>query len=291
MSRVLIFDGDTARIGRLANAVAKAGADPVEVGSLASAVRAASTADLALLAGDEGLGAIGALAAAHPTLPRITVVGIITAGESERLVAAIRAALAAPRAAATTTVPGAGAAHHDDAPRTDFETLTRDRLTGTFSWHYFRVRLGEELDRAGRYTRALSLLLVDVDDLRGVNDRLGRSAGDFALSQVAFSLITGARSVDCVGRWSGGGFALLLPETAVGAAYGLAERLRADLAARRLPAPPQLIHPTRQLRVTISCGVASLYKEGTPHPDSLVARADVALWRAKLGGRNRSIVD
>src|SRR5439155_20317354 len=142
----------------------------------------------------------------------------------------------------------------------------------------------------GRYTRALSLLLVDLDDLRGLNDRLGRSAGNFALAQVAFSLLTGARSVDCVGRWSGGGFALLLPETAVGAAYGLAERLRADLAARRLPAPPQLIHPTRQLRVTVICGVSSLDKAGAPRPDSLVTRADFALWRAKLGGRNRSIV-
>lgn len=291
MSRVLIFDGDTARIGRLANAVVKAGGDPVEVGSLASALRAAPSADLALLAGDEGLGAIGALATAHPTLPRITIVGVITAAELERLVGAIRAALAAPRAAALTTIAAAGAAHHDDTPRTDFETLTRDRLTGALSWHYFFVKLGEELDRAGRYTRALSLMLVDIDDLRGLNDRLGRSAGDFALAQVAFSLTTGARSVDCIGRWAGGAFALLLPETAVGAAYGLAERLRADLAARRLPAPPQLIHPTRQLRVTVSCGVASLYKDGAPRPDSLLARADFALWRAKLGGRNRSIVD
>jgi diguanylate cyclase (GGDEF)-like protein len=173
----------------------------------------------------------------------------------------------------------------------DFEALTRDRLTGALTWHYFRLRLVEELERAARYTRALSLLLVDIDDLRGLNDRLGRAAGDFALLQVAQSLITGARSVDCVGRWSGGGFALLLPETAVGAAYGLAERLRADLAARRLPAPQQLLHPSRPLRVTMSCGVASLYKDGAARPDSLVARADQALWRSKLGGRNRSIVD
>jgi diguanylate cyclase (GGDEF)-like protein len=153
------------------------------------------------------------------------------------------------------------------------------------------MRLTEELDRAGRYTRALSLLLVDLDDLRGLNDRLGRAAGDFALAAIAQTLIAGARSVDFVGRWAGGAFALLLPETAVGAAYGLAERLRADLAARRLPAPPQLLHPSRPLRVTLSCGVASLYKDGVAHPGTLVARADHALWRAKLGGRNRSIVD
>ncbi|MGZ3438206.1 MAG: GGDEF domain-containing protein [Polyangia bacterium] len=272
--RVLILDGDTARIGRLAQAVTRAGGEPFEVQSSAAAVRAATSAELVLLAGEEGLAALSAISAAHPTLPRITIVGPVNALEAERLVDAIRGALV----------------HHRPEPR-DFETLTRDRLTGALAWHYFRMRLAEELDRAGRYTRALSLLLVDLDDLRGLNDRLGRGAGDFALASVASSLIAGARSVDLVGRWAGGAFALLLPETAVGAAYGLAERLRADLAARRLPAPPQLLHPSRPLRVTMSCGVASLYKDGAAHAGTLVARADHALWRAKLGGRNRSIVD
>ena len=272
--RVLIVDGDTGRIGRLAQAVTQAGGEPFEVQSTAAAVRAAASVELALLAGDDGIDALSALSAAHPTLPRITIVGPVGLAETERLVDAIRAALAQQR----------------PAPR-DFEALTRDRLTGALAWHYFRVRLAEELDRAGRYTRALSLLLVDLDDLRGLNDRLGRGAGDFALASVASSLIGGARSVDFVGRWAGGAFALLLPETAVGAAYGLAERLRADLAARRLPAPPQLLHPSRPLRVTMSCGVASLHKDGSAHAGTLVARADHALWRAKLGGRNRSIVD
>jgi diguanylate cyclase (GGDEF)-like protein len=254
--------------------VLKAGGEPFEVTSAAAAVRAATSADLALLAGDEGLAALSALSAAHPSLPRITIVGPVTGAALDRLVEAIRVALV-----------------HSRPPVPDFETLTRDRLTGALSWHYFRLKLNEELDRAARYTRALSLMLVDLDDLRGLNDRLGRSAGDFALASVASTLIAGARSVDLVGRWAGGAFALLLPETAVGAAYGLAERLRADLAARRLPAPPQLLHPSRPLRVTMSCGVASLYKDGAAHAGTLVARADHALWRAKLGGRNRSIVD
>jgi diguanylate cyclase (GGDEF)-like protein len=272
--RILICDGDVTRRARLVQAVTAAGGEPLEVPTAAAAVRAATSAELALLAGADGLSALAALSASHPTLPRITLAGAVADAELERLVDAIRAALVARR----------------PAPR-DFETLTRDRLTSALTWHYFRVKMDEELDRANRYTRALSLVFMDLDDLRGLNDRLGRAAGDFALAQVAQSIITGARSVDCVGRWSGGGFALLLPETAVGAAYGLAERLRADLAARRLPAPPQLLHPARPLRVTVSCGVASLYKEGAPKPQSLVARTDHALWRAKLGGRNRSIVD
>lgn len=272
--RVLIYDADTARIGRLSQLVVQAGGDPFEVTSAHAAVRAASSAELALLAGDEGLAVLPALSAAHPLLPRITIVGPLVPADAERVRDAVRAALV----------------HHRPAAP-DFDALTRDRLTGALSWHYFRLRLVEELERAARYARALSLLIADVDDLRGLNDRLGRAAGDFALAQVAQQLTAGLRSVDFVGRWSGGGFAMLLPETAVGAAYGLAERLRSELAARRLPAPPQLLHPSRPLRVTMSCGVASLYKDGAPRPDSLVARADHALWRAKLGGRNRSMVD
>jgi diguanylate cyclase (GGDEF)-like protein len=272
--KVLIIDGDSARVGQLGQVVATAGGEPIEVTSTAAAMRAGAAADLVILAGAEGLEALPALSAAYPALPRITLFTPTAPADVERLADAVRAALRARR------------------PQTpDFEALTVDRLTGALGYHYFRLRLAGELERAARYTRALSIMLVDVDDLRGLNDRLGRAAGDFALAQVAQSLAAGARSVDVIGRWSGGGFALLLPETAVGAAYGLAERLRADLAARRLPAPPELIHPSRPLRVTVSCGVASLYKDGAPRPQSLVARADHALWRAKLGGRNRSIVD
>ena len=244
--------------------------------SAAAAVRAAASAELVLLAGDEGLTALSAISAAHPSLPRITIVGPgRRRRRRERLVDAIRGALV----------------HHRPPPR-DFETLTRDRLTGALAWHYFRLRLAEELDRAGRYTRALSLLLVDLDDLRGLNDRLGRAAGDFALATVASSLIA-RRALGRLRRTLGG------------------RRLRAARCPRPPSAPPtawpsacapiwpRAACPRRpscctraaRLRVTMSCGVASLYKDGAAHAGTLVARADHALWRAKLGGRNRSIVD
>lgn len=272
--RILVCDGDAGRRARLVEAVLSAGGEPLEFERADEATRAAGAVELALLGGAEGWAALALLSRSHPALPRITVAGAVDDEELARVADAVRASLGA----------------HRPAPR-DFEALTRDRLTGVLGWHYFRLKLDEELGRAQRYTRALSLVFMDVDDLRGLNDRLGRGAGDFALAQVAQAIVTGARAVDCVGRWSGGGFALLLPETAVGAAYGLAERLRADLAARRLPAPPQLLHPSRPLRVTVSCGVASLYKDGAPRPNTLLQRADKALWRAKVGGRNRSMVE
>jgi diguanylate cyclase (GGDEF)-like protein len=168
----------------------------------------------------------------------------------------------------------------------DFDRLVTDPLTGVFGYHYFRLRLDEEHERALLYTRPLALVLVDLDDLRGVNDRFGRAAGDLALQQVAQVISGSARAVDRIGRWSGGSLAVLLPETGVGPAYGLAERLRTEVAARRFGELE--VEGARQLgrlHVTVCCGVASL-RQGR----NLVARADDALWRAKTGGRNRSVV-
>jgi diguanylate cyclase (GGDEF)-like protein len=274
MRRVVVVDSDPARALRLHRLVTEAGGEAVWTRTAEQALRAAPTARLALFAGATGLGALVPIGSAHPTLARLSLLDDAGPAEWAALSDAVRAVLALPRVASP-----------------DFDLVTRDRLTGAQSYHYFRLHLDEELERAARYQRALSLVLLDVDDLRGINDRLGRAAGDFALAQVAQSLITGVRNVDRVGRWSGSGFALLLPETAAGAAYGLAERLRADLATRRLPAPAVLLRPDLSLRVTICCGVASLYKDGSALPGTLIARADHALWRAKSSGRNRSVID
>jgi two-component system cell cycle response regulator len=182
--------------------------------------------------------------------------------------------------------------------RPDFEKLVSDPLTGAHGYHYLRLRLEEELERASRYARPVSLVLIDLDDLRGINDRHGRPAGDLALKQVASMLQAGARAVDRVGRWAGGTFALVLPETTAGAAFGLAERLRADIAAKRLTpggeqGTPGAVEPRGRwpFRVTVSCGVACTVREGASRPAGLIARADAALHRAKHGGRNRSVPD
>jgi mutator protein MutT len=175
-------------------------------------------------------------------------------------------------------------------PARTFEQLTSDPHRGGLSTHYLRLRLDEEIDRAARYTRPLSLLLVDVDDLGAINDRHGRRVGDTVLQQLASSMTENARAVDRVGRMSGGGFALVLPETPGGAALGIAERLRADVAARRFSvvARNDLLV---ELRCTISCGVASTRGGHNPDTQRLEARADAALWRAKVAGRNRTVVD
>lgn len=182
-----------------------------------------------------------------------------------------------------------GAVERRLPPRT-FDQLTLDARHGGLSPHYLKMRLEEEIDRAARYSRPLSLLLVDVDDLGAVNDRHGRAVGDAVLHQIAASMTENARAVDRLGRVSGGGFALVLPETPGGAAFGIAERLRADVAARRFTALARN-DSLVELRCTISCGVASTRGGRTAATSRLEARADAALWRAKVAGRNRTVVD
>jgi diguanylate cyclase (GGDEF)-like protein len=312
MKKVLCFDLDPLRLGRLLEAVREVGGDPVEAGQKA-VHRLARAAQVVLAGGEEGVELLARLAIDRPSLLRVVVVDgqlppaellsvidrahpwavIPDPFEPQRLHAALRDALAT----STEGLPIGDQTQRIVRPSAapDFERLVSDGLTGADNYYYLRLRLDEELERASRYTRPLSFVLVDVDDLRGINDRYGRGVGDFVLKQVAGGLHAGARAVDRVGRWAGGTFALLLPETAAGAAYGIAERLRADVAARRFqePAPTsgewQKIPP--RLRLTVSCGVASTLRDGASRPQSLLARADAALWRAKQGGRNRSVVD
>jgi diguanylate cyclase (GGDEF)-like protein len=305
---VVVFDVDRERRKELAQAVRDLGADPLEANASAI-LRVSRKASLVIAAGEEGVEVLARLSLDRPHLPRIALVdrslpqdyllGVIERAhpwallldpvEPERFAASVRDALASTSEGNPTDLTN----RIVRLPvAQDFAHLVADQLTGADNYHYLRLRLDEELERASRYTRPLSLVLVDVDDLRGINDRYGRPAGDFALKQVATALTAGARIVDRVGRWAGGTFALVLPETTAGAALGIAERLRADIAARRFSgAVPGEVRVPPRLRLTVSCGIASTVKEGAPRPQSLIARADGALFRAKNGGRNRSAAD
>ncbi|HUS67563.1 MAG TPA: GGDEF domain-containing protein [Kofleriaceae bacterium] len=317
MSRaVLCVHSNPEALQQVIDAVREAGADPIEA-QPQTALRLSRAASVVVAAGDGGLDLLARLALDRPGLPRVALIDAMLSPseiiavvdrfhpfailpeplDPVRLTAVLRDALAG----SLEGVPAAELTQRVVRPETapDFDKLVRDRLTGADGYHYLRLRLEEELERASRYTRPLALALIDIDDLRGVNDRYGRAAGDFALRQIATTLQAGARAVDRVGRWAGGTFAMLLPETNAGAAYGLAERLRADISARRfVPIAPQgtsvIVESQRvpaRLRVTVSCGVASTLRDGVSRPASLIQRSDAALWRAKHGGRNRSVVD
>ncbi len=154
-----------------------------------------------------------------------------------------------------------------------------DPLTGLLNRRRLTELAEMELSRARRHGRSLSVLLLDLDRFKAVNDQLGHAAGDLALAQVARICRATLRSGDLVARWGGEEFVVLLPETGAGGAGQLAERLRTAIATD--PAH----HEGRPIPITVSIGVAEL-NSGDVGLDGLVGRADEALYAAKRAGRN-----
>jgi diguanylate cyclase (GGDEF)-like protein len=156
-----------------------------------------------------------------------------------------------------------------------------DGLTGLYVSRYFRHRLKEELRTAERYRRKLSVVMVDIDFFKKVNDTYGHQAGDDVLRVVARCLQDTVREgIDIAARYGGEEFALILPETNLEGAGALAERLRRLIEKQRVHVGGDII------QVTTSCGVATSPDHGNL-PETLVERADQALYRAKENGRNR----
>lgn len=151
---------------------------------------------------------------------------------------------------------------------------THDALTGLYNRHKFNELITMELESAKRYDRPFSLIVVDIDHFKRVNDTLGHEAGDQVLVAVATLLHESVRVVDSLARWGGEEFVALLPEVAAGGATKLAERLRRTVKERMFAGG-----------VTVSCGVAE--HRPPESPDGLFARADSALYRAKERGRDR----
>ncbi len=166
-----------------------------------------------------------------------------------------------------------------DVERKLADAAVRDVLTGAFNRRRFEERFDDEVRRAERYGRGLSLILLDIDHFKDVNDRLGHPFGDEALREVAARCSFVIRSTDALCRYGGEEFCVILPETGIVPAAALAERLRQACGAE----------PVRRLglerALTISLGVTE-WRPGDS-PEDLVSRADGALYAAKRGGRNR----
>ena len=156
-----------------------------------------------------------------------------------------------------------------------------DGLTNLDNYRSFHTRLQQEINRANRYHRPLSLVMLDIDYFKTYNDLYGHPQGDAILAQVAKVLKTTSRASDIVARYGGEEFVLILPETDQRSARTLGHRLREEIESCKFPGEDSL--PGRVL--TISVGIAS------HHPPSdkaaLIAAADAELYRAKREGRNR----
>lgn len=160
---------------------------------------------------------------------------------------------------------------------------TVDPLTGVNSRAALLHQLEKHHELARRHQRALAIILADLDHFKGINDTHGHAAGDHVLRVFGGLLLGRLRGTDHVGRLGGEEFLLVLPETTAAMAKGVAEKLRLALEQERIA------HQGQAVRVTCSLGVAQ-FVPGDPDGGAMLARADAALYLAKSGGRNRTIL-
>jgi diguanylate cyclase (GGDEF)-like protein len=153
-----------------------------------------------------------------------------------------------------------------------------DGLTGIHNRRYFEMRIVEELERAGRFQGRMSVIMVDIDHFKKMNDEFGHLLGDEMLRAVSSILKQQLRKMDMVCRYGGDEFAIVVPETTGESAMRVAEKLRRQIETHFFPGVPRA--------VTISCGVADYPAHGVTR-DEVVAAADAALYLAKQAGRNR----
>lgn len=162
----------------------------------------------------------------------------------------------------------------------DLERLaTTDQLTGIYNRHKFEELFQHEIDRSRRYKKELSLIMLDIDYFKNVNDTYGHDAGDMVLKNVVNIVKTSIRNTDIFARWGGEEFLILCPETDMDAAEMIAQKLRRNI---------EVFDFDKVGKITSSFGV-TLYNEEDDQ-DTFTKRVDEALYEAKDGGRNRVVV-
>ncbi|MBX6328103.1 MAG: PleD family two-component system response regulator [Pseudolabrys sp.] len=173
-----------------------------------------------------------------------------------------------------------------DNVQMSIEMAITDPLTGLYNRRYMETHLARLVEQAGNRGKPLAVLVVDVDYFKAINDSYGHDAGDDVLREFALRMRKSVRNIDLACRYGGEEFVIVMPETDMGVAAMVGERLRRLVANE----PFAVQQGERRLGVTISIGIAAL-----AGPDdtaaALLKRADRALYRAKRDGRNRVVPD
>ncbi len=154
----------------------------------------------------------------------------------------------------------------------------KDEVTGLYNRRFFSIRLEEEVSRYRRFNHPVSVVLLDLDGFKAVNDDLGHAAGDETLRAMAEILLKQSRGINVICRYGGDEFAVLLVETSKSGARLYADRIRYVLSTWTF---------SHGRRVTASFGIASLPEDVAPAADELIRAADEALYAAKRAGKNR----
>jgi len=170
-----------------------------------------------------------------------------------------------------------------DSVQLSIEAAVTDPLTGLYNRRYMETHVGTLVDQAAARNKPLSVLVLDIDYFKSINDTYGHDAGDDVLQDFAIRIRKSIRGIDLACRYGGEEFVVVMPETDMAVATMVAERLRRRIASEPFP----IQKGTRTIDVTISIGIAAL----APDDDAaaVIKRADQALYRAKRDGRNRVV--
>ncbi len=160
-----------------------------------------------------------------------------------------------------------------------------DGLTDIANHRYFKEILAQEIKRAVRYSRTLSLMMLDIDDFKACNDKYGHPAGDAVLKQVATQIKKNTRGIDVAARYGGEEFSVILPETPIEEALVVAERIRSaiDLYRFKTEENNDIYH------ITVTIGLASFPDQAEDLKD-LINKSDKALYQGKTSGKNRVVL-
>jgi two-component system cell cycle response regulator len=172
-----------------------------------------------------------------------------------------------------------------DNAQKSIEMAITDALTGLYNRRYMESHAGALVEQATSRGKPLTVLVLDIDYFKSINDSLGHDAGDDVLREFAIRIRKSIRGIDLACRYGGEEFVVLMPETDMAVATMVAERLRRRMAGEPFP----IQQGARQIEVTISIGIAALGQGDTAA--TVLKRADQALYRAKRDGRNRVVPD
>jgi two-component system cell cycle response regulator len=173
-----------------------------------------------------------------------------------------------------------------DNVQMSIEAAITDALTGLHNRRYMESHLGTLAEQAAVRGRPLSILILDIDFFKSINDTHGHSAGDEVLKEFSRRLKKAVRGIDLACRYGGEEFVVVMPDTDIAMATVVAERLRRRIAAEPFP----INQNTRTVQATISIGIAAM-RSAEDLPSTIIKRADQALYRAKSEGRNRVAAD
>jgi two-component system cell cycle response regulator len=173
-----------------------------------------------------------------------------------------------------------------DNVQMSIELAVTDALTGLHNRRYMESHVTTLVEQAASRGKPLSVLVLDIDYFKSINDTHGHDAGDDVLREFSLRLKKSIRGIDLACRYGGEEFVVVMPETDLAVAAAVAERVRRGIATEAFP----ISQGTRSVDVTISIGIAGLIGP-TDKPAEILKRADQALYRAKRDGRNRVVAD